>query len=553
MKKLFVVFLCLVMVMVFLPTMAFAGTTGRIVEIDTVDELSDAIKNQQANDTWMIAAGTYTLTQADLDKYKDVKPGTNGEGDWYFPIYESGIKIIGQGEVVITSDVERANGAWSSQDFISIWADGVTIENINFSCKKEVNKVIEIMAKDCTLRDVLCLPVEDGDGKVFSGSIYVNTQDAGNTVLEDVTLSAWINARAVKEGTVTAKNVTQDFVKNSYAGYSTPGDGYAWNPGISGDKVILDGFTVKVDNSVEFNKQIIDNLKPGTTVVLTEDIEVSEAIVIEASDVTIEGNGHKILASENYIKNSNNNLNNVINVEEADNVTLRNVNVKAGANNNHVLNLYKSENVVLENVALDHEDAYRGAPMIANTSTVTVKGEFKVITGDNSWYGINIDNRYGEAELTFDEDATLEFQDKSAGKNQDLIRVENSGTAIPDGKLPTVINKSENILLDVSEDGTTNLHEHAAIHVASKAATTTEDGNIEYWYCEGCDKYFSDEDLTKEITLQDTIISKLTENRKDTETPKTEDLNSILPWIAVMLIASVGTGATFIYKKREER
>ena len=113
MKKLFVVFLCLVMVMVFLPTMAFAGTTGRIVEIDTVDELSDAIKNQQANDTWMIAAGTYTLTQADLDKYKDVKPGTNGEGDWYFPIYESGIKIIGQGEVVITSDVERANGAWS--------------------------------------------------------------------------------------------------------------------------------------------------------------------------------------------------------------------------------------------------------------------------------------------------------------------------------------------------------------------------------------------------------------------------------------------------------
>ena len=108
-------------------------------------------------------------------------------------------------------------------------------------------------------------------------------------------------------------------------------------------------------------------------------------------------------------------------------------------------------------------------------------------------------------------------------------------------------------MLDVSEDGTTNLHEHAAIHVASKAATTTEDGNIEYWYCEGCDKYFSDEDLTKEITLQDTIISKLTENRKDTETPKTEDLNSILPWIAVMLIASVGTGATFIYKKREER
>ena len=37
-------------------------------------------------------------------------------------------------------------------------------------------------------------------------------------------------------------------------------------------------------------------------------------------------------------------------------------------------------------------------------------------------------------------------------------------------------------------------------HVEAKAATTREEGNIEYWHCEACGKYFSDNAATKEIT-----------------------------------------------------
>lgn len=36
-------------------------------------------------------------------------------------------------------------------------------------------------------------------------------------------------------------------------------------------------------------------------------------------------------------------------------------------------------------------------------------------------------------------------------------------------------------------------------HVTKVDATATADGNIEYWYCEGCGKYFSDKNGTKEI------------------------------------------------------
>ncbi len=46
-------------------------------------------------------------------------------------------------------------------------------------------------------------------------------------------------------------------------------------------------------------------------------------------------------------------------------------------------------------------------------------------------------------------------------------------------------------------------------HVDAAAATTKAEGNIEYWHCTGCGRYFSDEQATKEITQADTVLAKL--------------------------------------------
>lgn len=43
-------------------------------------------------------------------------------------------------------------------------------------------------------------------------------------------------------------------------------------------------------------------------------------------------------------------------------------------------------------------------------------------------------------------------------------------------------------------------------HVTKVDATATADGNIEYWYCAGCGKYYSDAAATKEITKDATVI-----------------------------------------------
>lgn len=47
------------------------------------------------------------------------------------------------------------------------------------------------------------------------------------------------------------------------------------------------------------------------------------------------------------------------------------------------------------------------------------------------------------------------------------------------------------------------------VNVKAKAATSSTEGNIEYWYCKDCNTYFSDNAGTKEITKADTLIAKL--------------------------------------------
>lgn len=66
------------------------------------------------------------------------------------------------------------------------------------------------------------------------------------------------------------------------------------------------------------------------------------------------------------------------------------------------------------------------------------------------------------------------------------------------------------------EYGEVNASNHTnLVKTEAKPATHMTVGNIEYWYCDGCDKYFSDEAGTKEIALKDTVVPKLTEHTAD--------------------------------------
>lgn len=58
--------------------------------------------------------------------------------------------------------------------------------------------------------------------------------------------------------------------------------------------------------------------------------------------------------------------------------------------------------------------------------------------------------------------------------------------------------------------GSLDPNNHADLkHIDAKAATAAAEGNIAYWYCDGCKKYFSDAAAKAEITQADTVTAKL--------------------------------------------
>ena len=82
-------------------------------------------------------------------------------------------------------------------------------------------------------------------------------------------------------------------------------------------------------------------------------------------------------------------------------------------------------------------------------------------------------------------------------------------------------------------------------YIPAKAATEDSEGNTEYWYCGGCDKYYSDKDGTKEITKADTVTDKLPKS------PPTGDNSNLMLWIALLFISGgVLTGVTVFDKRK---
>ena len=434
------------------------GTENATIQIDDSADLINAIKGQADGQIWILAPGTYDIRDNCRDMTISSSDGWSAKTGLVFPIYVNNLTIKGEGDVTITSSYTATTGNWYDQNFITISGNSVTIDGVDLKGNPSsfvngvCNKVIELIgaANNFTLKNSTLLPLTDNEGKVSSGSIYFSTTNPGTSTIENVTMYSWISARQVTGGQVEINNVTQDFTNNTYAGYADEQGQWLWNPGVSGStsyiKMEGDGLIIKVDDNINLANQVFDDqLKPGTTIELTSDIYLDEKLNIgEAPNVSffgivLDGNGFTITASDDFKNNTTANPEQLVSVENSD-ITIRDITFKTTDKNTHALNLYGNTNVTLTgDVILDHTDAIKGAPLVVNGGKTTIEGNVSLITGEDSWYGANVDKK---GEIEFEPNSSMEV----SGANPILILV-NDGT----------ITDPENAGLEIATEGGTTI------------------------------------------------------------------------------------------------
>ena len=110
--------------------------------------------------------------------------------------------------------------------------------------------------------------------------------------------------------------------------------------------------------------------------------------------------------------------------------------------------------------------------------------------------------------------------------------------------------------------GDLNANNHSDLkHFPAVAATKTAEGNIEYWYCSGCKKYYKDAKATQEITKAQTVTAKLPSDNNGsnnkpgnnaTTSPQTGDNSNFALWIALLFISGgVAIGTTIVSRKKK--
>ena len=184
-------------------------------------------------------------------------------------------------------------------------------------------------------------------------------------------------------------------------------------------------------------------------------------------------------------------------------------------------------------VTLDENNSFTLAPAdgeqrIVVTDKAGNTAEMTVTVNDGHTYGEWVSNGDGThtRQCTVDGCNGLETKDCSGGK-----------TTCAEKAVCEVCGKSYG---ELDPKNHTDLK-----HIPAKAATEDAEGNIEYWYCGGSNRYYSDKDGTKEIKKADTVTAKLPQS------PLTGDTSNLMLWSALLLASGgVLTGVTVFDKRK---
>lgn len=254
------------------------------------------------------------------------------------------------------------------------------------------------------------------------------------------------------------------------------------------------------------------------SVTLLHNVELSEPLYLE-EQMTVNGqgfyfNGTAAIGKDNVV---------TVMAGESDVVTLNDLGIRTDAANKSALHIYKSR-AALRDITLDNTNTAGGAGMIVNGGTADVYGSLKILLGENSWGGINVDGINGESKVNFAEGSKVTVEDES-GKELDAIYIENNDAN------QVEISGAENAGLVQDENG----------NYVVKDTVTEPDPTPE-------------PEEPEEDTPVENPEGSNTQNdevkEESQKSPKTGDSSALL--LALSALAGSGAAGTFAIRKRKE-
>ncbi len=172
--------------------------------------------------------------------------------------------------------------------------------------------------------------------------------------------------------------------------------------------------------------------------------------------------------------------------------------------------------------------------------TGTVKAE---------WYGEGATSLVITANATTADGSTLKTE-----KTIPILQNHTGGTA-------TCVQKAVCEVCGISYGEINAVNHEKLNHVAAKAATTDSEGNVEYWQCGDCGKFFADANATKSIDEKELVIAKLKEDPKgevktkatqetQSQSVQTGDESNASLWMWLMLLSGGAAACMTIGAKR---
>ncbi len=180
---------------------SITGSPIVIYEVSTTtNNLDSALKGAKDGDTVKIFPGDYNITKDDVTV-------VSGQTGWYLPITKNNITLVGVDadgqEITNAADVkanlystqETANGAWASQNLITVFGNNVTFKGLGIMNKISPNKGIEVVGDNFRAENCLFAPISvsllssvadytDPDGSLhndiskYGSGVYFNNNGA---------------------------------------------------------------------------------------------------------------------------------------------------------------------------------------------------------------------------------------------------------------------------------------------------------------------------------------------------------------------------------------